>query len=71
MSETSVRFAKRPDEPELCGTSRLEMFSDGAFAIIITPPGPRKLNQVARRILTRDNCADSRSSHGARFFLGE
>jgi len=36
MSETSVRFAKKPDEPELCGRSRLEMFSDGAFAIIIT-----------------------------------
>jgi uncharacterized membrane protein len=30
-----------------------------------------KPNQVARRILTRDNCADSRSSHGARFFLGK
>jgi hypothetical protein len=36
MSEISVRSAKRPEEPELCDTSRLEMFSDGAFAIIIT-----------------------------------
>lgn len=36
MSEISVRSAKRPDEPELCDTPRLEMFSEGAFAIIIT-----------------------------------
>lgn len=36
MSEISVRSAKRPDEPELCDTLRLEMFSEGAFAIIIT-----------------------------------
>jgi uncharacterized membrane protein len=36
MSEIFVRSAKRADEPEPCDTSRLEMFSDGAFAIIIT-----------------------------------
>ena len=36
MSEISVLSAKRANEPELCDTSRLEMFSDGAFAIIIT-----------------------------------
>src|ERR1700736_611232 len=36
MLEISVCSAKRDDEPELCDTSRLEMFSDGAFAIIIT-----------------------------------
>lgn len=36
MLEISVRSAKRDDEPELSDTSRLEMFSDGAFAIIIT-----------------------------------
>ena len=36
MPEISVRSAKRGDEPELCDTSRLEMFSDGAFAIVIT-----------------------------------
>ena len=36
MLEISVRSAKRGDEPELSDTSRLEMFSDGAFAIIIT-----------------------------------
>jgi uncharacterized membrane protein len=36
MLEISVRSAKRDDEPELCDTSRLEIFSDGASAIIIT-----------------------------------
>ena len=36
MLEISVRSAKRDDEPELCDRSRLEIFSDGAFAIIIT-----------------------------------
>src|ERR1700747_846219 len=36
MLEISVRSAKRDDEAELCDTSRLEIFSDGAFAIIIT-----------------------------------
>ena len=36
MLEISVRSAKRDDEPELCDTSRLEIFSDAAFAIIIT-----------------------------------
>jgi uncharacterized membrane protein len=36
MLGISVRSAKRDDEPELCDTSRLEIFSEGAFAIIIT-----------------------------------
>lgn len=36
MSENSVCSAKKTDELELCDTSRLETFSDGAFAIIIT-----------------------------------
>jgi uncharacterized membrane protein len=36
MSETTLCSTKKADEPELCDTSRLEMFSDGAFAIIIT-----------------------------------
>ncbi|PWT81094.1 MAG: DUF1211 domain-containing protein [Acidobacteria bacterium] len=36
MSESSVHSAKKADEPELCDTARLETFSDGAFAIIIT-----------------------------------
>ena len=36
MSENSVCAAKKTDELELCDTSRLETFSDGAFAIIIT-----------------------------------
>ena len=31
-----MHFSKEIDEAELCGTSRLECFSDGAFAIIIT-----------------------------------
>ncbi len=36
MAEVSLRSAKKADESELRSTSRLEMFSDGAFAIIIT-----------------------------------
>ena len=36
MSENAVCSAKKTDELELCDTSRLETFSDGAFAIIIT-----------------------------------
>lgn len=36
IAETSVHSSKKADEPELCDTSRLETFSDGAFAIIIT-----------------------------------
>ena len=36
MAEISVNSSKKADEPELCDTSRLETFSDGAFAIIIT-----------------------------------
>ena len=36
MSENSACSAKKTDELELCDTSRLETFSDGAFAIIIT-----------------------------------
>lgn len=31
-----MHFSKKIDEAELCDTSRLECFSDGAFAIIIT-----------------------------------
>ena len=32
----SVRLAEKVHESDLCDTSRMEMFSDGAFAIIIT-----------------------------------
>lgn len=36
MAKISVHSSKKADESELCDTSRLETFSDGAFAIIIT-----------------------------------